>query len=386
MQPTIWRTLYFIFGLILVGVSQVWADSPLPEATNLWVFKLPTFAHGSAPTLAPDGTIYQATFNGTLLALTPEGDLKWQFKTGREIKSTPAVAADGTLYFGCRDGKLYALNPDGKLKWTFVTPAWIDSSPAIAVDGTLYFGGWDHIFYALNPNGTLKWKFDAGSIIESSPAIAADGTIYFGAHNKKLYALTAHGQTRWTFPTQGAIISSPAIGVDGDIYFSSLDGNLYRLKADGSLKWSYHSGSTAESSPVLSDIGEICIGHNDKTMVINTNGQWHWHSGAATTVNISDLAVGDHFYFAAHWRSLQSITAQDDHLWRLDLAANVSCQLTLGPDGTIYATAEKELHAVHPPGRALPPAQSSWPMFHANAQHTGRVSSTETSSNSILAH
>jgi len=57
----------------------------------------------------------------------------------------------------------------------------------------------------------------------------------------------------------------------------------------------------------------------------------------------------------------------------MDLKDNISTSLTLGPDGTIYAVDLKELHAIRPPGPALPPAKSSWPMFHANARHTGRV-------------
>ena len=46
----------------------------------------------SSPAIAPDGTIYQATFAGKLLAVTPEGNVKWTFKAGREIKSSPAIA------------------------------------------------------------------------------------------------------------------------------------------------------------------------------------------------------------------------------------------------------------------------------------------------------
>jgi outer membrane protein assembly factor BamB len=283
------------------------------------------------------------------------------------------VADDGTIYFGCRDGKLYAVTPAGKLKWTFATSAWIDSSPAIAVDGTIYFGGWDHVFYALNSDGSLKWKFDTGAIIESSPAIAADGTIYFGAHDKKLYALDANGKLRWFFPTKGAIISSPAIGADGNIYFSSLDGNLYRLNANGKLVWSYHSGSSTQSSPILSEEGEICIGHNDKVGVVTTNGLWHWHNGSAVPMDLSQVAVEDHFYFSVPWRTLYSITAIDHLLWKFDLKENATTSLTLGPDGILYVVAEKYLYAIRPPGPALPPAKSSWPMFHANARHTGRV-------------
>ena len=74
-----------------------------PAATNLWTFPLQSYFADSSPALAPDGMIYQATFNGRLFAVTPEGKLKWAFQADREIKSSPAIADDGTIYFGSRD-------------------------------------------------------------------------------------------------------------------------------------------------------------------------------------------------------------------------------------------------------------------------------------------
>ena len=149
---------------LVICPGKVRADAPLPAATNLWVLKLPSFGSGSAPALAPDGTIYLGLFDGTLLAVTPQGRVKWKFKAGREIKSSPAIADDGTIYFGSRDRKFYALTPAGKLKWTFPTDAWVDSSPAIGIDGTVYFGSWDKAFYALNPDGTERWRHHSGGV------------------------------------------------------------------------------------------------------------------------------------------------------------------------------------------------------------------------------
>jgi outer membrane protein assembly factor BamB len=377
MRCVVIRIVFLLLGMNLVCPSWAVGEDPIPEATNLWVAALPAVAFGSAPTLAVDGTIYQGTFNGTLVAFTPNGEMVWKFKAGREIASTPAIADDGTIYFGCRDGKLYAVTSAGKLKWTFATSAWVDSSPAIAGDGTIYFGGWDHWFYALNPDGSLKWKYAAGAIVDSSPAIAADGTIYFGSHDKKLYALDPEGKVRWSYRTQGAIISSPAIGPDRNIYFSSLDGNLYRLDAAGKLVWSFHFQSWTQSSPILGNSDEVCIGHsvglNSDVAVVTTNGAEHWHSGSAVPMDLSQVAVADHFYFSLPWRTMQSVTAVDHRLWKVDLDENVTASLTLGPDGTIYAVCGMKLYAIRPPGPALPPAKSSWPMFHANARHTGRV-------------
>ena len=200
---------------ILVACFLSLCPQPLcraQTATISWKFPLPFREFyreaTSSAAIAPDGTIYQATFQGDLFALTPQGAAKWRFKAGREIKSSPAIADDGTIYFGSRDRKFYAVSPAGKLKWTFATGAWVDSSPAIGADGTIYFGSWDKNFYALNPDGSQIWVFATSNIVVSSPAIGADGTIYFGSHDKKLYALKPDGTVRWTFLTGAEIISS----------------------------------------------------------------------------------------------------------------------------------------------------------------------------------
>ncbi|MEY4917583.1 MAG: hypothetical protein RL616_1496, partial [Verrucomicrobiota bacterium] len=123
----------FLLAAIMLSVaytSTKAADTNL--VTLLWRATLPDSGTESSAAIAPDGTIYQGTFHGWLLAIAPEGRLNWKFKAGLEIKSSPAVADDGTIYFGSRDRKLYALTPKGKLKWTFATGAWVDSSPAVA--------------------------------------------------------------------------------------------------------------------------------------------------------------------------------------------------------------------------------------------------------------
>ena len=374
--------LAFVFafmGIMSGFAGHLWAAAPLPKATNLWSFSfvsnLPYNSSISTPAIALDGMIYLGTFDGTFFAITPDGKEKWRFKAGCEIKSSPAVADDGTIYFGSRDRKFYALTPAGKLKWIFPTGAWVDSSPAIAADGTIYFGGWDKNFYALNPDGSLKWKFAVGNIVDSSPAIAADGTVYFGAHDKKLYALNPDGRVRWTFLTDGAVISSPAIGGDGNIYFSSTDGNLYSVKSDGSEQWHYHTGGMTESSPVLDEADNIYLGVNQNVIqTFSPAGKFRWLWPAPVLMDESVAVVNGQVYTSMPWRMMYALRADDEtSLWHADANYNLSASPVISPDGTIYAVFNLYLYAIRPPGDPLPPAKSSWPMFRANARHTGRI-------------
>ena len=374
------------FALGLAWAFPLRAETASPVTTNLWRFeitgdvKLPLLlgknfnTTSSTPALAPDGTAYLGTFYGTFFAVTPDGREKWRFQAGREIRSSPAVAEDGTLYFGCRDRHLYALTPTGKLKWKFATGAWVDSSPAIAADGSVYFGSWDNSFYALNPDGLLKWKFATGAIVDSSPAIAADGTVYFGSHDFGCYALNPDGTERWRFKTGGEIISSPAIGADGTVYFTSLDGNLYALNPDGTERWRFKTGSILRASPVINGQGDICVASDQQIQVISADGKALWRMGSPMPSDAlaSPAAVPGRFYVAGHWRSLFAAETGGRWLWKIDLDDKITSSLMLDARGTLYVCAERTLYAIHPAGD-LPPDNSPWPMFRANARHTGRV-------------
>ena len=359
----------FCLNALLTGHAQ----SP---PTNLWILRVSDYFADSSPAVAADGTIYQANIAGKMRAVTPQGSVKWAFKINCEIKSSPAIADDGTIYFGARDRKLYAITPQGKLKWTFTAGAWIDSSPAIAGDGTIYFGSWDANFYALNPDGSKKWVFAASNVVVSSPAIGKDGTIYFGSHDKKFYALRPDGKLLWSFATGAPIISSPAINPDGVIYFTSTDGNLYALRPDGSERWRLHTGGVTESSPVLDESGNLYLMVGACLWSVDRNGKkrWDWCSPVPVDATPAVAANGE-VYFSAPWRSLFAFQGDRTDLWHFSADANLVASPVIGNDGTIYICDGMFLHAINSTNGLAPPAKSSWPMFRANARHTGRVQS-----------
>ena len=368
------QPVWFVVGIFCLGIPFV--ARAQPAATNLWALQVSHYDGDSSPAIAMDGTIYQATFDGKLVAITPAGQIKWTFKAGREIKSSPAVDGDGTIYFGARDRKLYAVTPDGQLKWIFATGAWIDSSPAIGVDGTIYFGSWDTNFYALNPDGSEQWIFATAGMIDSSPAIGADGTVYFGSHDKKFYALKPDGTLRWAFLTGGQISSSPAIAADGTIYFTSTDGNLYALKPDGSERWRLHTGGGTAASPVLDVPGQIYLAVNGIRASFSSDGKKIWEYGGSPMLVEPAPAVAANglVYFAASWGNLTAFDAQGRAVWSADIGKGVvpTSSTAIGADGTIYAGNGRILNAMAATNSA-PLAKSSWPMFRANPQHTGRV-------------
>lgn len=372
-----WSATFTIYLGAQLTCSAQSKDTNQPTITTLWKLKLLdqrdySYAQ-SSPALAPDGTIYQATFSGKLMAVNPHGELKWFFQAGLEIKSSPAIADDGTIYFGSRDRKFYAVTPEGKLKWSFPTGAWVDSSPAIGVDGTIYFGSWDKNFYALNPDGTKKWVYAISNIVDSSPAIGVDGMIYFGAHDRKFYALKPDGTLFWTFPTDGQIISSPAINSNGVIYFTSTDGNLYALKPDGTKLWALHTGGVTAASPILGENGNIFLTMNQCNIGISPDGKMRSPYCGGTSVAVSPATVaGGNVYFSWPWRKLLALRNETPQ-WIVETTSNLTGSPVVASDGTVYFPDGRYLYAVNTTNGLPPLAKSSWPMFRANARHTGRV-------------
>jgi outer membrane protein assembly factor BamB len=366
-----------LFGLVICTFcsgAPVVIDAQLAP-TNLWQLPVSHFDGESSPAIARDGTVYQATFDGKLFAITPAGEIKWTYNMGHEIKSSPAIAEDGTVYFGARDRKFYALTPDGKLKWTFATGAWIDSSPAVGADGAVYFGSWDKKFYSLKPDGSLKWIFATSNIVVSSPAIGADGTIYFGSHDRKFYALRPDGTLRWSFLTGGPITSSPAIAADGTIYFTSTDGCLYALKPDGTERWRLRTGGFTESSPVLDEQGEIYLGANNSRTAVTPNGEKCLDYPAPLPIDVSPVVAADGLvYFATAWGELSAFKPRGPIVWTAFIGRGVipNSSPAIGTDGLIYLGDGRILYCFVATN-AAPLAKSSWPMFRANPRHTGRV-------------
>ena len=199
------------------------------------IFRLPADEEADgAIVIAPDGTIYFASQDNKLRAVTPQGTVKWTYPLpGNPRFSNPALAEDGTIYVGALDNGLHAVTPDGVKKWRFETggAAW---SPTIAPDGTIYVGAENSTLYAVNPSGVLKWAFPTGSAVGSMPALMGDGTIVVGTSGGELFAVRPDGTKRWSYTVGSSMVEcDPVIGADGTVYVGSQEGVLHAIKPDG---------------------------------------------------------------------------------------------------------------------------------------------------------
>jgi len=276
-----------------------------PNGILKWRYKIGYLIWGSSPAIDEDGTIYVGSWDSYLYAINPNGTLKWRIAAGGNIASSPAIAEDGTIYVGTMGpgnyGRICAINQNGTEKWHYDTGYWITSDPAIGDDGTIYIGSGDSYLYAMYPNGTLRWKFNTGDDIHGHPSIANDGTIYIGSFDDYLYALYPNnGTMKWRYDTGWGTSNCQAIDNNGVIYVGT--DNLYAIYPNGTLKWEFDLGSNryiGKSSPAISADGTIYIGtwigdgNGGEIIAVNSDGIEQWRKTIADFVVNSSPSIGE---------------------------------------------------------------------------------------------
>ena len=229
------------------------------------------------PTIGPDGSIYMvgsdSINHNPIICVTPEGVLKWAYNPiNTPIASlSPAIATDGTIYVGAKNdaassnGGLIALNPDGSLKWEYTLGETLTLSPAIGSDDTVYIGT-NQYLYAINPDGSLKWRIGGTEYELSMPSIGPDGTIYIDLGDSLSAIHPEDGSIKWIFNLilNFSYLSNEntiAIASDGTVYIGSQD-YLHAINPDGSVKWQYYSPNAFFMSPIIGQDGTIYVHHD----------------------------------------------------------------------------------------------------------------------------
>lgn len=323
----------------LTATSNVLGQQ-VEEGALKWSFKAGNWV--DTPSVAADGTIYAGVRGKGLHVFSPDGKLKWVFKTGdgsvlRRLVaphlgdlvgySLLAIAADGTLYLG-NDNEIHALSADGKRQWTFAVPASQlagFSTAALGVDGIIYVVNRNNTLYALMPAGKRKWsyemrrgRFSAGP---AAPAVGADGTIYAGDFGNYLHALTPEGKPKWSVRAQeeGRIVAL-ALAADGTIYLASGPEEPSRRTAiraftpEGQHKWSYELAKLVPFDPIPPVVGR------DGTI----------YSGLSNLI---------------------ALTPEGKRKWTFNTEGSIASP-SIGADGTIYVVTDR-LYAVSPQGTLM---------------------------------
>lgn len=334
-----------------------------PRSANpVWAFRTQGRIYAD-PVVGADGTLYVASHDGFLYAVSPDGKEKWSFDVRGKIWGTPAIAEDGTVYVGSDADMLFALTPAGELKWTLSTALppekkgekvhaskWdVDTSPVLGKDGTIYFACHYYLF-AVRPSGELRWRFQAGIgrvKIFSSPALGEDGVLYFGTQGNRLFAVNASGVAVWSVETGGDNDSTPTTSGD-TVYFGSDDNMVRALNtADGAPRWTTDLGAPVRAPLALGRDGTVYVAtYGAKPFVAALDGktgveQWRFfiNDGEGAFYGIQSGVLIDeegYLYFGGRDRFVYCLTPAGKLKWRYETGDQVDSGPVLGKDGTLY--------------------------------------------------
>jgi outer membrane protein assembly factor BamB len=374
-----------------IGLSHA-TGATSTNIIGLWKLTVDAAVHAS-PVIGADGTVYFASYNGTVFAVEPQtGDIRWthQFSGESSLDGSPALGPNGVLYIGGNDNQVHALNAsNGEVKWSYNMggPYPVISTPSIGTNGLVYVGGRNNNVLALAADtGLKKWEFKTAGEVWSSASFSRDGSmIYIGSHDRKMYALdAASGVKRWQYATGGIIYATPTVDEDGTVFFGSDNGILYALNGtNGVRKWMASLGGTIWSS-VLLPPGDLAIvggasivrAGDYHVFGLNKNtGSIRWRTPSLTVglgyFATPALSADGTLYAGVDGNRIYAFNAADGAVkWQYQTTAPVYSSPAIGPDGTFYVGCDDtNFYAFKAAGGG--PAASTWPKFKANAMNDG---------------
>jgi hypothetical protein len=150
--------------------------------------------------IADDGTVY-ALANDALFALAPDGAQKWKypFEKSEFFSGELALGNEGTIYLTIKNTilstALLALTPQGTLKWRNQKYVFAGNA-LVASDGTIFENvrvGTNTAVVALDSDGKPKWNTPEASYLLD---LASDGTVYV-CYVRDLFAISPRGKMLW---------------------------------------------------------------------------------------------------------------------------------------------------------------------------------------------
>ncbi len=211
-----------------------------------WIFLEQNKYINSSLVIDSDSTIYAPFENGGLIAIKPDGTIKWRILEDKtSTPATPILTSTGLIIHSTQAG-IYGISKNGTIEWFYPISPITDYALTIGNDGVIYFIT-NNFLYALNLNGQIEWSyFNSEFAGVSSLSFSPDSKTLYVPGNINTPALIAFDvdkkQIIWRFGrggTQWSVVDSY-----GNIYVSAFidsinngRGTLFSLKPDGSINW-----------------------------------------------------------------------------------------------------------------------------------------------------
>jgi peptide/nickel transport system permease protein len=257
--------------VIIVGMSLWWVSQKPAVPISVSQLEVPGGHYWATERHDAQGT-RAVPFDGP-----QDPSVLWQFSAPEGFSGGPVVRADGVVILAGNDKTLIALEPDGTLRWKGDLPNPPVGTPALDESGGVYVVDMDGgLTYFPFDSSTPAWTFTQSEPrrATSGPVVSSENRIYYTLEGR-IQAVSSTGEDLFRVPLTDLYAEEPPrISPQGTFAFL-LDGAIY-ARGGGRVDI---SGITDQISPenfVLSP--RFFIGADEKTYLALGHGAYLWHS------------------------------------------------------------------------------------------------------------
>lgn len=184
------------------------------DGALLWSREFPASTaddHRQGAPLFYAGTLYVPSWSGRLYALNPEtGRELWQFDAGSPLRAA-ATADNDRLYLGTGDGSLVALSLQGEEIWRHQSSSALLSPPLVTASGPVVIDR-NGTLSALDRDGGIRWQRALDELSYYAAPLFADQAVFVATAGGTLWKLDAKtGKTIWKQQGFGPVYATPLI-------------------------------------------------------------------------------------------------------------------------------------------------------------------------------
>jgi eukaryotic-like serine/threonine-protein kinase len=210
----------------------------------------------ATPTPIADG-LYVATYPGEVLALDPQGRVRWRQRLGGDGLH-PVQELGPDLLASSRRGDLMRLTRDGRHIWVTDLGEELFAAPAVAGDSVVAVdaGGRLHVIDA--STGKVRVRMAMGDKVRAAPVPTGDGWLVAG-YDGVVTSLDVNLGVSWRIGLGGPFVASPA-RVGPWVVSCDMNGSLFLIRAsDGRQMASERSKDAWVASPVADGNAIIAV-------------------------------------------------------------------------------------------------------------------------------
>ncbi|GMU52794.1 MAG: hypothetical protein AMXMBFR33_19400 [Candidatus Xenobia bacterium] len=294
------------------------------------------------PAVSSEGDLYVGGGRGELLALDPQGELRWKLPVGLVLRAPVLSPDEQTVYVATQESQLMALGRNGNLLWEQRLGYGGVSTPVLTPGGGLLAGSLAGELVAFTPQGEPTWSFKTRGGIQQPALATPEGEIFLRDDRGTVYALDAAGQERWKLDTQGC--GPLARNADGLILVSDWKDLKAVDPASGQVRWQVPASIPRDCGPTVASDGTIFVpGHDKKLQALNPDGSEKWRAEGPVGLATTPLLSGDQQTVVVRgWdRQVLVFGAEGGLRWVAPTyqynGASIMSKLAVGRDGTVYA-------------------------------------------------